>query len=206
MPRSSDLADESEREPRLIEGKYAIVGVLVVALAGALGSWWYHGQLQRRAISLWGREVAELIQTAPQAELLKLEPAGDDATNGRRDVLAAHGVKLAIVERRDASRAPGLIHLRRSLISDKSFLWSAPLEACRPRWQYALRFSDGDRAATLLLDFDCEQAMLAEKGARVSIQPMTRPDAARPHASGPDLSKPRRPKGIEKFILEQFDR
>lgn len=205
MPRSSDLADESEREPKLIEGKYAILGVLAVALAGALGSWWYHGQLQRRAISLWGRDVAELIQTAPQAELLKLEPAGDgakdDAKNGDRDVLAARGVKLAIVERRDASRAPGLVHLRHSLISDKSFLWSAPLEACRPRWQYALRFSDGDRAATLLLDFDCEQAMLVEKGARVSIQPMMRSDAA-----APDASERHRPKGIEKFILEQFDR
>jgi hypothetical protein len=204
MPRSSDLADESEQEPKLIEGKYAIIGVLAVALAGALGSWWYHGQLQRRAISLWGRDVAELIQTAPQAELLKREPAGDgakdDATNGDRDVLAARGLKLAIVERRDASRAAGLIHLRRSLISDKSFLWSAPLEACQPRWRYALRFSDGERAATLLMDFDCEQALLAEKNARVSIEPMTRPDA-----TGEEVLR-RRPAGIEKFVLEQFDK
>ncbi|HEV7224125.1 MAG TPA: hypothetical protein VGN42_15555 [Pirellulales bacterium] len=200
MRSPNDSAGASSPEPKLIEGKHAIIAVLVVALAGALGSWWYHGQLQRRAISLWGREVAELIQTAPHVELLKLEPAGDDAANEDRDMLEAAGLKLAVAERRDVSRAAGLIHLRHSLISDKSFLWSAPPADCQPQWRYALRFSDDNLAATLVFDFDCEQVMLAGKGARVSIEPMMRPNAGEPAASGR-----RRPAGIEKFVLEQFD-
>jgi hypothetical protein len=200
MRRPDDPADASSPEPKLIEGKHAIIAVLVVALAGALGSWWYHGQLQRRAISLWGGDVAELIQTAPHVELLKLEPANDDAEHDDRDMFEAAGLKLAVVERRDVSRAAGLIHLRHSLISDKSFLWSAPPAACPPQWRYAVRFSDGDLAATLLFDFDCEQAMLVGKGARVSIRPMMRPNEEEPAASG------RRPAGIEKFVLEQFEK
>lgn len=201
MRSPNDPADASSPAPKLIEGKHAIIGVFVIALAGALGSWWYHGQLQRRAISLWGGDVAELIQTAPRVELLKLEPTSDDAANDDREMLEAAGLKLMVVQRRDLSRAAGLIHLRHSLISDKSYLWSASPADCQPRWRYALRFSDGDLAATLLFDFDCEQAMLARKGAPVSIQPMIRPNPGEPAAPGR-----RRPAGIEKFVLEQFEK
>src|SRR6185437_8107469 len=112
MRSPDDPADASSPAPKLIEGKHAIIAVFVIALAGALGSWWYHGQLQRRAISLWGGEVAELIQTAPRVELLKLEPANDDAANDDREMLDTDGLKLTVVQRRDLSGAAGLIHLR----------------------------------------------------------------------------------------------
>ncbi|HUY89471.1 MAG TPA: hypothetical protein VMV10_12120 [Pirellulales bacterium] len=174
MPRSNDLPDPTAAEPKLVEGKYAIIAVLALGLAGALGGWWYRSQLQRRAITLWGPEAAELIQQAPRVELLKLEPFDERARNKAEPSFSAAGVKLALAARWDVSQAPGLIHLRHSLINDNSFLWSAPLDDCQPGWPFALRFTSGERAATLLVDFDCRQALLVERKARISIEPMSK--------------------------------
>lgn len=178
MPRTDDSTNSAAAEPKLVEGKYAIIAVLIIGLAGAVGGWLYRSQLQRRAISLWGTEAAELFQQAPQVELLKLQPFDEANDTGAEPLLAAAGTKFAIVARRDISQTPGLIHLRHSLISDNSFNWSAPLDDCRPDWAYALRFSKGQRSATLLLDLDCRQALLAATAARVSIEPMAKGLAA----------------------------
>jgi hypothetical protein len=184
MPRFTDPTEQTAPEPKLIEGKYAILAVIAIGLAGAVGGWWYRSQLQRRAIALWGREAAELMQRAPRVELLSLAPQNDDVERDAENSLSFGDARLGIAERIDVSRAPGLIHLRHSLISDQSFAWSVPLETCQPHWPCALRFADGEHSATLLVDFDCRQALLAERNARVSIEPMA--------------------KGLEIFIREQF--
>ena len=172
-------------EPKLIEGKYAILAVVVIGLAGAIGGWWYRSQLQRRAIALWGLDAAELMQHAPRVELLKLTPQSDDIERDEENSVSFGDTRLGITERIDVSHSPGLVHLRHSLISDQSFVWSAPLDACQPRWPYALRFTDDQHLATLLVDFDCRQATLAERNARVSIKPMA--------------------KGLEVFVNEQLE-
>lgn len=178
MPRTDDSTNSAAAEPKLVEGKYAIIAVLVIGLAGAAGGWLYRSQLQRRAIMLFGTEAAELFQQAPQVELLKLRAFDEAGASNAEPPFSAAGTKFAIAARRDISHAPGLIHLRHSLISDKSFEWSAPLDDCRPHWPYALRFADGRRSATLLLDLDCRQALLVESAARVSIKPMAQGLAA----------------------------
>lgn len=185
MTRYADSADKTAPEPKLIEGKYAILAVIVIGLAGAIGGWWYRSQLQRRAISLWGREAAELMQRAPHAELLKLASQSDEVERDAENSLSFGDAQLGIAARIDVSQAPGLVHLRHSLISDQSYVWSAPLDACRPHWPYALRFADEKHSATLLIDFDCRQALLAEQNARVSIEPMA--------------------KGLEVFVNEQLE-
>lgn len=178
MPRTDDSANSTASEPKLVEGKYAIIAVLVIGLAGAAGGWLYRSQLQRRAIMLFGTEAAELIQQSQRVELLKLRPFDEADESSAEPPLSAAGTKRAIAGRRDISQTPGLIHLRHSLISDNSFHWSAPLDNCRPRWPYALRFASGRRSATLLLDLDCRQALLVERTARVSIEPMAKGLAA----------------------------
>jgi hypothetical protein len=185
MPQNSDPTDETPPEPKLIEGKYAILAVLIIGLAGAIGGWWYRSQLQRRAIALWGLESAELMQHAPSVELLKLTPLSNDAERDAENRLSFGDARLGIAERIDVSQAPGLVHLRHSLISDQSFVWSAPLDACQPHWPYALRFAGDKRSATLLVDFDCRQALLAERNARASIEPMAQ--------------------GLEVFVNEQLE-
>lgn len=185
MPRNSDPTDEAPSEPKLIDGKYAILAVIFIGLAGAIGGWWYRSQLQRRAIALWGLEAAELMQQAPRVELLRLAPPSDDVERDGENWLSFGDTRLGIVQRIDVSHAPGLVHLRHSLISDQSYAWSAPLDACQPHWPYALRFADDQRSATLLVDFDCRQALLADRNARVSIEPMA--------------------KGLEVFVNEQWE-
>ena len=185
MPRSANSPEQTAPEPKLIEGKYAILAVVILGLAGAVGGWWYRSNLQRRAIALWGRETAEFLQQAPRVELLRLEALTENDDRDANDLLSAGESRLAVAERFDVSRAPGLIHLRHSLINDKSFSWSASLDDCRPSWPYALRFSRDGRSATLLLDFDCRQALLAERNARASIEPMA--------------------KGVETFVKAQLE-
>ena len=185
MPQNSDPTDETPPEPKLIEGKYAILAVVILGLAGAIGGWWYRSQLQRQAIALWGLESAELMQRAPRVELLRLAPQNDDIEHDAENSLSFGNTRLGIVQRIDVSHAPGLVHLRHSLISDQSFVWSAPLETCQPHWPYALRFADDQHSATLVVDFDCRQALLAERSARVSIEPMAQ--------------------GLEVFVNEQLE-
>ena len=185
MPRPAKSLEQTAPEPKMIEGKYAIMAVVILGLAGAVGGWWYRSNLQRRAIALWGRETAELLQQAPRVELLRLEASTENDDRDADELLSVGEWRLAVAERFDVSQAPGMIHLRHSLINDKSFSWSASLDDCQPNWPYALRFSGDGRSATLLFDFHCRQALLAERNARASIEPMA--------------------KGVETFVKEQLN-
>ncbi len=54
---TADLSNEGDdAASNLIEGKYAILFVFLLGLLGAVGSWWYHSQLQRQAIAFWGAQ------------------------------------------------------------------------------------------------------------------------------------------------------
>ncbi|HEV3021537.1 MAG TPA: hypothetical protein VGX76_03695 [Pirellulales bacterium] len=171
-------------QPRLIEGKHAILVVFAIGLIGAVGSWWYHRTAQRRVLEFWSPEAAALIVNAPRAEALRLAPAeagGDDGQD-----VDFGGLHFAVIERVDVSRAPGLIHLRQGLLHDGSFDWPAPSDDCRPQWDYALRFSADERSATVLVAFNCRRVKLAGSAREVAIAPLAA--------------------GLERFLAEQFDR
>lgn len=174
----------SDAEPPLIEGKYAILAVLVLGLIGAIGAWAYRGQLQRKAIAYLGPDNAVLIQRAPHVVLMKLAPAESAADDGGEPLLVA-GRRFIVAERVEADQAPGLIHLRSSLISDRSYDWSASPDSCKPAWQFALKFTDdSQRSATVLLDFACDQLLLLEADRQISMKPMA--------------------DGLKKFLAAQF--
>jgi hypothetical protein len=153
-------------QPRMIQGKHAILAIFAIGLIGGAGSWWYYHVLQRRVLELWGPEAAALMVHAPRAEALWLAPAG--AHDGLDDVDLG-GTHFAVRQRADVSRSAGLIHLRHSLINDRSFDWSAPESDCHPRWEYALRFTDGDQSATVLVASNCRCARLAGRTREVSL-------------------------------------
>ncbi|HEV3003452.1 MAG TPA: hypothetical protein VGX78_03280 [Pirellulales bacterium] len=167
--------------PRLIEGKHAILVVFAIGLIGAVGSSWYHRTAQRLVLEFWGPEAAILIVDAPRAEALRLAPAADD-DGPDVDFGGAH---FTVIERVDVSRAPGLIHLRQSLLHDGSFDWSAPSDDCRPQWDYALRFSRDEHVATVLVAFNCRRLKLAGSAREAGIAPLAA--------------------GLERFLAEQFD-
>ena len=182
---TADLSNEGEdAASNLIEGKYAILVVFLLGLLGAVGSWWYHSQLQRQSIAFWGAQNAALIQRAPHVDFMQLEPAETAASSDAAETLKIGGRPYLVVRRVDGSRTSGLIHLRHSLVQDGSFNWSSPLSDCQPDWQYALRFEDAGASVTVALDFSCDQLLALDMDKQISLQPMA--------------------KGLKEFIRAQF--
>lgn len=165
----SQIVGENSARP----SKYLIATLIALGVAGAGGGWLYHRQVQRRAIALWGGEAAELIVAAPKVELLKLEAEGT-AERSEGGTVAWRGRHWRIVARADAVQLPGMPHLRHRLVHDTSFDWSIAPDARVADWQYALRFSSGDRKATVLCDLEQRCTALAETGAMASIAPIGR--------------------------------
>lgn len=156
--------------PKLIDGKYVLLVVLAVGLAGSGGGWWYHQSLQRRPLQLWRGEAAGLFLQAPRVELWQVEKVNPPASPPHQ-LTTANGDAYRVLKRTNVSRAPGFLHLRHSLLNHYSFNWSDAADGERD-WRYALRFVDGVRAATLLVSADFQYAMLAESGAAASIRPI----------------------------------
>lgn len=154
-------------------GKYVIAALAALGLIGAGGGWLYHRQTQKRAIAFWGSDAAALIVSAPEVEVAQLV-AGDSPPDATADTVAWAGKQWQRVARADATRAAGMPHLRRRLVQDDSFDWSATPADHDLVWQYALRFSDRGKRATVLFDADCQWAALAETGATVCVAPLAR--------------------------------
>src|SRR3569623_1529051 len=107
---SQGAAGPSAEGTPLLEGKYAILAVLVLGLVGAAGGWLYRGQLQRYAITFLGADNATLIQKAPSVVLWELEPAAASRPNGEEQVLAVANREFIVTNRVQTGRAAGLIH------------------------------------------------------------------------------------------------
>ena len=143
--RPHAINESSPSEPR-IEGRYAVLAILALALGlSTFGVVYIHRQ-QRRPIDFWGTDAAVLIVRAPQVMALRL--AETDLVRPQENV-AAQSVgelgqqRLRVAEQVEVSHAGGITHVRRSLVSEKAFDWSAPSPS-EPEWQYALEFLDGD--------------------------------------------------------------
>jgi hypothetical protein len=182
---------KSNDQPRMIQGKHAILAIFAIGLIGGVGSWWYYHVLQRRVLELWGPEAAALMVHAPRAEALWLAPAGAQDGLDKVDLGGAH---FAVRQRADVSHSAGLIHLRHSLINDRSFDWSAPESDCHPRWEYALRFTDGDQSATVLVAGNCRCARLAGRTREVSLETP---------ATGKPEDRDKKPP-LQRFLEDQF--
>jgi hypothetical protein len=85
----------------------------------------------------------------------------------------ADGKGVVAFERVDASRAGGLVHLRRGLVEDANFAWDEQRAdasgAARSRlpvaaWDVALVFADAETATVLVIDFDAAGGALAVVG------------------------------------------
>lgn len=128
-------------------GSWLVVGLVALGVtAGATAIAYQRGQT-RRCLAFYGSDVARRVAAASQVEVWTLEAT---ATPGR----------LRAVGRRDVSRAPGLVHLRRGLVEDANFRWPAAGEGVRSRlpaqaWKVALVFRDPaspDDGAILVVD------------------------------------------------------
>jgi hypothetical protein len=123
-------------------GAAIVAGLLVMALGLGLFAVWFQRGQTRRCLEFFGPEAARRLQAANRVEVWRLEPR-----DGR----------VQVVDRIDASHAPGLVHLRRGLIEDFNYDWGdggreGPLgQVRRPplpadAWDQAVAFFGPSRA------------------------------------------------------------
>lgn len=144
--------------------------MLALAGAGVLTARTYHARVQRRPLELWGSGAALLLLNARSVEVLALARGGpDEAVEAER--LIVDGRLWFVTGRKDVSSAPGLSHVRQSLLNDRSYNWQAVQPHEPPAWDCALVFAEAAQQVTLLLDFDGGRARLLPGGAEASLAP-----------------------------------
>lgn len=130
----SSVAPGRSSTPPVGSGVRLVIGLVVLGVtAGLVGIWYQRGQT-RRCLAFYGPDAARMVTTAPVVELWRVAPATEPGV-------------LVAMERADVSKAPGLVHLRRGLVEDANFRWSAGPSIGGERlpassWDWALAFSD----------------------------------------------------------------
>jgi hypothetical protein len=157
-------------------GKLVIVVICLIALAAAIAARWYLSGQSRHAMRFWGGETARLIVQAPQVELLRIAPADDveaDQPLESQEILTIQGREFRVVQSRDAGHAPGLINVRRGLVTDTSFgqLNIVDRNTLIP-WSHAIRFQDGSESVTVAIFFELQQIIRVGDDKRASIDPV----------------------------------
>lgn len=146
----------------MTRGKWAILLIFAIGLSAASAALWYLRQQGRRALDFWGGEHAQRIMQSPRVEVA-LWPTTPDA-----------GAQAWF----DVSQARGLINLRRALLSDASFDWSAGTNA-DPRWEYLLRFTDeSGKHTTLCISLSDARIAIVGPHRSVSMEPIANAMAA----------------------------
>jgi hypothetical protein len=157
-------------------GQWVIAAVFALGVAASVLAVWYLSSQSRQALEFWGPEAGRLIVQAKEAELLHLLPEPveelDAAVPEGAESIELGDRRYSVLERRDAIATRGFLHIRRGLMTDAAFDWSQPPLNHPPRWEYAVRFVDGDQLATLVFSFDPPRAALAGGKRTVSIAPV----------------------------------
>lgn len=153
MPHRRDNASAAPR-PRF-SGAGLVLGLVALGCCLAAFAVWFQWQQTRRCLGFYGPEIATAISLAPRVEIWDLEPVAAEH--------AAAATRLRVVRRLDASRAAGLVHLRRGLVEDGNFAWSTAEPAERlpaADWRVAICFfsaaTDADPTAVIALAIDPE--------------------------------------------------
>lgn len=127
-------------------GRWLVVGLLALGATAGIAAIAYQLRQTGRCLAFYGVDVARRVSEAPVVEVWRLAPTSDAGV-------------LRTVARRDVSRAPGLVHLRRGLVEDANFSWPpgepSPQRLSGDVWDVALVFSDpeqGGGTATLVID------------------------------------------------------
>lgn len=157
---------------RTFSGKYAILAILLLGVAAAVGSQLYYKNLQERPMALWGKEPALLFAKAPLASAMLLVPAEGKRSIAPLERIMVGGEHFGVLDEHQVAGRPGLSHIRQALLNDNSFDWSEAKKDCKPEWKYALEFSNGNAAAMLLIAPNCGLVRLTTTGATGNMQPV----------------------------------
>jgi hypothetical protein len=149
-------------------GKIVVLGIFGVALLAATSGLVYRYFASQRPLELWGAEGVQVIQSAPQVELLTLATA-DQSVAGPTLQFGEQSLRIATTK--DISKAPGLIHHRHFLTERVSYEGS-PVAANPARaWTHAVKFQDGKREVIVLFDLAERRLGNQQTGSEVQVIP-----------------------------------
>ena len=154
-------------------GKLVIAISLATAIFSTGFAIWYKYQIGRRIIALWGSQNVELIKKAPVVEALRLETASESAREPADVQVADRAYRIVASE--NLSRDEGILIAREFLSHDRYYEWQRPRGDCQPRFEYALRFQDGELNTILAFDLECGRVCLAGSDREVSVDPLLEP-------------------------------
>lgn len=135
-------------------GQVLILVIVSVAVAMASYTCWHHYRKGYHALRFWGGDTATLIRHARDVQLLSLSQPADlsPAELGKTPTLRIDDEEIRVKQQVDISTARGLVHARHTLIEDQNFIWNNASLPERPRWDFALQFSDQQGQVTLVFD------------------------------------------------------
>jgi hypothetical protein len=156
MSRPTPHQTASARTVGTPRGSWLVAGLLLLGLTAAITGIWFQWQQTRRCLAFYGPAAARRIAAAPAVELVLVQPGGQAG-------------QLVAQTRIDASKAAGLVHLRRGLVEDANFNWQSsggvvPERLPSESWDVALVFGEPLGRTTLVVDFDPAGGSLAVVG------------------------------------------
>jgi hypothetical protein len=172
----------------MVQGKWLIIGVGLVALVGSLGSWTFRYYATHRSTAFWSPQIMQLIRDAPNVTLYKhpIVPT-DTLVADFQDVSATEAAIQKHIDSTaiDISNAKGLVNLRYAFSDDGNFDWPAqddhwpnPADDIGYWWLTFLDPSNG-KTTTIWFSEDCRQALRAAPdsngklhGTPISTEPM----------------------------------
>ncbi len=172
-------------------GNIVILAILISAATAGGFAVWFHNEQTKHVRDAFGPQVANLIATASDAEVYRLEPVLEADVAQDDEVLLAVYNLCRVAERKEIGKSRGFINLRAALVKDHSYNWQSELSPPPPtdhsQFQYALVFGTGPKTAKLFLNL--ENKWMAIEGSEatfrfVNIEPMA--------------------PGLRQFIDEQF--
>ena len=130
-------------------GTKLVLGIFSLALLTGAFSWWYRYEVAHRSTTFWGPHFAELIARPSDVTAFELKSAHEQTGKNVFQILSKSYEK---VDSKDLTSAPGMIHLRNSILSDGNYRWDQPRDT--DNWRWCLQFSDENMTATILFTED----------------------------------------------------
>lgn len=130
-------------------GTKLVLGIFGLALLAGVFSWWYRYEVAHRPTTFWGPHFADLIARPSDVTAFGLKPT--TATTSE-DTLQILSQSFERIDSKDLTSAPGMVHMRHSILSGSNYRWDQPVNT--QDWRWCLQFSGDGMTATILFTED----------------------------------------------------
>lgn len=131
-------------------GSKLVLGLIWLALAAGLLSWWYRYEAAHRSTTFWGPHLAELIARPSAVMAFGLEKTSPTESSDESFLILDE--PYSPTDRRNITKAAGMVHLRNAILSDGNYRWDR--EVTTDDWRWCMQFEGNGRKATILFNAD----------------------------------------------------